>query len=164
MLGLQKDYDILHRIFRETISAKTGNFDEMHGFTVDLMYRCYANRGKGLQLNVMDYLLQEMSQAMFDRRVPPYAPYIQALINITWEKTIGTRITEDLKLTLHLEKSLRIKIKHLAPSYVPAPEGEDAPAGGAPGGGAPHDDTHASPDGSHDSRDVSMDLPRKNLS
>jgi hypothetical protein len=44
--GLQKDFDILHRIFRETISAKTGNFDEMHGFTVDLMYRSYTNRGK----------------------------------------------------------------------------------------------------------------------
>jgi hypothetical protein len=159
--GLQRDYDILHRIFRETISAKTGNFDEMHGVTVDLMFRSHANRGKGLKLNVMDYLLHEMSQAMFDRRVPPYAPYIQALINITWQKTVGTRITENLHLTTHMVKGLRIKAKHLAPPYAPAPEGEDDPVGGAYGGDGSPDSARASPDGAHDSHEVSMDLTRK---
>jgi hypothetical protein len=159
--GLQKDYGILHRVFRETISAKTGNFDEMHGFTVDLMFRSYANRGKGLKLDVMDYLLHEMSQAMFDRRVPPYAPYIQALINATWAKTVGTCITDDLHLTTHMVKGLRIKAKHLAPPFVPAPEGADDPEGGAHGGdGSPHS-ARVSPAGTHDSHEVSVDVPIK---
>jgi hypothetical protein len=158
--GLQKDYDILHRIFWETTSAKTGNFDEMHGFTVDLMFRSHANRGKGLKLDVMDYLLHEMSQAMFDRRVPPYAPYIQALINATWARTVGPHLTDSLLLTGHSVKALRIKAKHLAPPFAPAPEGEDDPAGGAHGGdGSPHS-AHASPAGSPEgSRDLSRKKP-----
>jgi hypothetical protein len=57
---LQRVYDIMLCVYRETISAKTGNFNEIHGFNVDLMFRTYENRGKGLKLNVMDFLRNEM--------------------------------------------------------------------------------------------------------
>jgi hypothetical protein len=66
---LQPVYGIMLRVYQETISAKTGNFDEIHGFNVDLMCETHRRRGKGEKLNVMDFLLHEMHQAMVERRV-----------------------------------------------------------------------------------------------
>jgi hypothetical protein len=118
---LQKDYDIMHRVYRETLAAKTGNFDEMHGFVVDLMFRSHANRGLGRKLNVMDYIFHEMKTSMVERKVPPYGPYIQALINKKWSETIATRLEEQMTATYHLGKELCMKKLHLE-----APQREQA--------------------------------------
>jgi hypothetical protein len=121
---LQRVYDIMLRVYRETISAKTGNFDEVHGFNVDLMYHTHMNRGKGMKLNVMDFLLNEMHQAMVERRVPPYGPYIQKLINTKWLALTSRRLEQEMNITVHEEKCLRLK-KHahpLVPGEQPIPE------------------------------------------
>ena len=41
-------WDILNRVFRDTVAAKVGNFDQIHGYQVDLMVNTYNNRGKGI--------------------------------------------------------------------------------------------------------------------
>jgi hypothetical protein len=95
------------------LAAKTGNFDEMHGFVVDLMFRSHENRGLGRKLNVMDYIFHEMKNAMIERKVPPYGPYIQALIMKKWQDVVGTRLEEQMHVTYHLSKELRMKKVHL---------------------------------------------------
>jgi hypothetical protein len=103
----------------------------MHGFVVDLMFRSHENMGSGRKLNVMDYMFNEMHQAMVERKVPPYGPYIQALINTKWRDVTGRRLEEDMKATIHPEKGLRVKKVHIQPAARgerPVPEGEgDAP-------------------------------------
>jgi hypothetical protein len=111
---LERVYDIMLRVYRETISAKTGNFDEIHGFNVDLMFLTHENRGKGQKLNVMDFLLNEMHQAMVERRVPPYGPYIQKLISHKWQAATRRRLEQEMTITIHQEKCLRVR-KHAKP-------------------------------------------------
>ena len=65
-------WDIMNRIFRDTVAAKVGNFDEIHGYQVDLMVNTYRNRGKGIQLDVMDYIWNEMTLVAILKRVPAY--------------------------------------------------------------------------------------------
>jgi hypothetical protein len=121
---LDRVYDIVLHVYCETISAKTGNFDEIHGFNVDLMFHIHENRGKGQKLNVMDFVRNEMHQAMVERRVPPYGPYIQKLISHKWQVTTGHRLEQEMTITIHQEKCLRVK-KHaepLVPGGQPHPE------------------------------------------
>ena len=49
-------WDIMNRVFRDTVAAKVGNFDQIHGYQVDLMVNTYVNKGKGIRLDVMDFL------------------------------------------------------------------------------------------------------------
>ena len=53
--GLYPTYDILHRIFRETLNPKVGNLDEIMGYLKDLLLAAHENRGKGKKLDVRDY-------------------------------------------------------------------------------------------------------------
>jgi hypothetical protein len=39
-------YDVMFQVYRETIAAKVGNFDEFPGFVIDLMLHTQENRGK----------------------------------------------------------------------------------------------------------------------
>ena len=53
-------YNILLRVFRETVAAKVGNIDQIHSYLVDLMVHTHRNRGKGIKLDVMDFMWHEM--------------------------------------------------------------------------------------------------------
>jgi hypothetical protein len=53
---LQPVYDIMLRIHRETITAKVGNFDEIHSFVIDLLVQTHLRRGKRMKMDVMDCL------------------------------------------------------------------------------------------------------------
>ncbi|KAK1630876.1 hypothetical protein QYE76_005191 [Lolium multiflorum] len=53
-------YDIMNRIYRSTINPKHTNHDEVHGFLVNLLARTHEMRGRGKQLDVMDYIWHEM--------------------------------------------------------------------------------------------------------
>jgi hypothetical protein len=58
--GLSKDllptYDIMLRIYHKTIACKVGNFDEIHGFLVDLMAKTHLMKGQNVKLDVMNFL------------------------------------------------------------------------------------------------------------
>ena len=44
---LCQTYEILHRIYRETITPRVGNWDEVHGYMIDLLKNSHVLRGKG---------------------------------------------------------------------------------------------------------------------
>ena len=110
--GLLPTYDILHRIFRETVAPRAGNVDEIHAFMVDIMMATYHHRDSGLPMDVMDVIWNEMVCATFQRRVPPFAPYIMALI--ISKCPVIARDLPSLRLATHRHKNLLIKT-HLKP-------------------------------------------------
>jgi hypothetical protein len=104
-------WDIMLRIYRETIGPKGGNFDELHSFEVDLMYNSLTKQGTGEKLDVMDYIYNEMWSCVMEKKLPTFAPYIMRLIEDTWTNTRGTLLmhTFPLRLTTHELKKLCIK-------------------------------------------------------
>jgi hypothetical protein len=84
--GLFPLYNILLRMFRENISPSRGNRDAIRAALVELMYlshRCFMSTdpNEDFKLDVMNYIFNEMHDAMVSKRTPPYAPYIMLLIN-----------------------------------------------------------------------------------
>ena len=73
-MDLLPTWDML-RIYRETINPKGGNFDEIHNFEVDLMYNSFIMQGKGMKLDVMDYIYNELWTFVMEKKLPPYAPF-----------------------------------------------------------------------------------------
>ncbi|KAK1664063.1 hypothetical protein QYE76_052222 [Lolium multiflorum] len=67
-------YDIMNCIYRSTINPKHTNHDEVHGFLVNLLVRTQEMRGRGKQLDVMDYIWHEMRDCAFLRKLPQYGP------------------------------------------------------------------------------------------
>ena len=64
-------YDIMLRIYRDVLNPKVGNFDQVHGFLVNMMVLTATKRGAGEKLGVMDYLWIEMHYAIVMRKTPP---------------------------------------------------------------------------------------------
>lgn len=86
--GLLTIYGQLLRFFRATICPSGGNNDAIRGTLVDLMYlsfRCARdeNEERNYTIDVMDFIFNEIRDAMVSRTTIPYAPYIQLLINNT---------------------------------------------------------------------------------
>jgi hypothetical protein len=86
--GLLTIYGQLLRFFRATISPSGGNNDAIRGTLVDLMYlsfRCARdeNEESNYTIDIMDFIFNEIHDAMVSRTTIPYAPYIQLLINNT---------------------------------------------------------------------------------
>jgi hypothetical protein len=52
--GLQPVYDIMLRIYRETVAVRVGNVDEIHSFVIDLMLQTHLQKGQGKKMDVMD--------------------------------------------------------------------------------------------------------------
>jgi hypothetical protein len=48
------------RIYRETVAVKVGNVDEIHSFVIDLMLQTHLRKGKGVKMDVMDCLWNQM--------------------------------------------------------------------------------------------------------
>lgn len=86
--GFLPPYEQLVRIFRENIAPSGGNNDAIRKSLVDLL--CLAHEvaqnddpDKDFTLDVMDFLFNEIYDAMVSRLTIPYAPYIMALIKHT---------------------------------------------------------------------------------
>ncbi|KAK1693196.1 hypothetical protein QYE76_009893 [Lolium multiflorum] len=85
-MGLLPIYSQVLRFFRATIAPSGGNNDALRGALVDLMHlslRCArdSNEDHDFSLDVMDFIFNEIHDAMVSRTTMPYAPYIQLLIN-----------------------------------------------------------------------------------
>jgi len=89
--GLLPTYDILLRMFRHSIAPSGGNNDEIRGGLVNLMV--YAHEvlmeddpePNSFPIDVMDFIFNEMYDAVMGRKVPPYAPYIMRLIKAKFQ-------------------------------------------------------------------------------
>ncbi|KAK1680865.1 hypothetical protein QYE76_041713 [Lolium multiflorum] len=107
-------YDIMNRIYRNTINLKNTNQDEVHVFLVNLLVLTQENKGSGKQLDVMDYIWHELRDCAFLRKLPQYATYIMRLICLKWDQAHrGDLLTQYKgvvsKLTARLKKSFCFK-------------------------------------------------------
>ncbi|KAK1682939.1 hypothetical protein QYE76_043787 [Lolium multiflorum] len=119
-------YDIMNRIYRSTINPKHTNHDEVHGFLVNLLVRTHEMRGRGKQLDVMDYIWHEMRDCAFLRKLPQYAPYIMRLICLKWEQEgRGNLLEQCHPITIHKEKSPLVKNHDLPRFGKGAPKDKD---------------------------------------
>ncbi|KAK1607937.1 hypothetical protein QYE76_031610 [Lolium multiflorum] len=120
--GLLPIYSQLLRFFRATIAPSGGNNDAIRGALVDLMHLIFkcardANEELDFTLDIMDFIFNEIHDAMVSRTTMPYAPYIQLLINNT------ANLTEDLgsfpKENHYVKKAYKKKpVPHAAPAPV----------------------------------------------
>ncbi|KAK1698820.1 hypothetical protein QYE76_015517, partial [Lolium multiflorum] len=122
-------WDIMLRVYRETIGPKGGNLDELHLYEVDLMANSFAKKGTGEKLDVMDYIYHEMWSCVMEKKLPAFAPYIMKLIEDTWMETCQARLVQSIPLTLtsHEVKSLRAK-RHNSPLEDVNPMDEKPPS------------------------------------
>ncbi|KAK1697716.1 hypothetical protein QYE76_014413 [Lolium multiflorum] len=109
-------WDIMLRVYRETIGPKGGNLDELHLYEVDLMANSFAKRGTGERLDVMDYIYHEMWSCVMEKKLPAFAPYIMKLIEDTWVDSYESTLIHSipLSITSHEVKVLRTK-RHNSP-------------------------------------------------
>ncbi|KAK1663920.1 hypothetical protein QYE76_052079 [Lolium multiflorum] len=84
--GLLPIYSQVLRFLRATIAPSGGNNDALRGALVDLMHLSFKcarddNEDQDFSLDVMDFIFNEIHDAVVSRTTMPYAPYIQFLIN-----------------------------------------------------------------------------------
>lgn len=89
--GLLPLYAQLVRLFRENIAPSGGNNDAIRSSLVDLLYlahECAENEDpeQPFGVDVMDFIFNEIYDAMISRGSLPYAPYIMMLIKDTVEE------------------------------------------------------------------------------
>jgi len=83
--GLHTLYNLLLRLFRETIAPRAGNLDEIRQGTINLLLRSHMLFQKGPNymcegIDVMDFIFQEMWICLLNKKTLVYAPYVMALI------------------------------------------------------------------------------------
>jgi hypothetical protein len=87
-------YDLLVRMFRENIDPSGGNNDAIRDVLIELLghaHDCYScpDDTVNFKIDVMDFIYNEMYNAMIGRNTVPYAPYIMLLIKDTLRGTPG---------------------------------------------------------------------------
>ncbi|KAK1620115.1 hypothetical protein QYE76_025632 [Lolium multiflorum] len=134
--GLQPVYDIMLRIYRETVAVKVGNVDEIHSFVIDLMLQTHLRKGKGVKMDVMDCLWNQIFLRMVEKRSPAFGPFIMKLISEVWRQKFDGAILEPFStLTVHKRKNLLIKDHEL----IASTSASAAPSASAPPSAGPAD-------------------------
>jgi hypothetical protein len=107
-------YDIMRRIYFETLCPKSGNYDQIHAYNIDLLVETHWRRNNNEKLDVMHYLYEETWSAILLKCSAIYAPYFQRLINRKWHHLTGTRLEDFWQPTQHKAKSIHV-LKHKLP-------------------------------------------------
>ena len=109
---LQRNWDIMSRIYLNTIAPKGGNFDQIHAWSIDLMLQTYLRSETEEPLDVMAYIRKEMWLAIVERHCAPYAPYVQRLINTVFHRTTQHRLDHEMGELFLIHEPLSLRIKH----------------------------------------------------
>ena len=108
--GLFPTWDIMHRIYRETINPKVGNIDEIHAYLKNLLLLTKDMQGKGKQLDVMDYIWNELWHVISKRKNIAFAPLIMRIIVWKWLENNSIEDLGDTEQWIpHKSKKLLIK-------------------------------------------------------
>jgi hypothetical protein len=105
--GFKTRYNILLRLFRETIAPSAGNLDAIRGGLVNLLAYSHEVFVSGVEaevepIDVMDFIHKEMYDTMITKKkTPMYAPYVMVLL-------IAQHIAHPL-LTTHLTSHKYVK-------------------------------------------------------
>ena len=113
---LQWTWHIMHRVYRNTVMPRVGNFDQIHGCLIDLMVTSFDMVGKGKQLDVMHILWNEIHEVIMKRTMPIFGSLIMKLIIHAWglKKYPIELLDYDIPFTEHSVKDLN-RNKHLKP-------------------------------------------------
>jgi hypothetical protein len=114
--GLLPLYDLLVRIFRENIAPSGGNNDAIRSSLVDLLIYAHGcaqstDPGRDFTLDVMDFIFNEMFDAMVSKGSLPYAPFIMRLIKDTFKE-------QDFSAQCVPHKVKRLYVKQSKPAPV----------------------------------------------
>ena len=114
--GLYPTWDIMHRIYRETINPKVGNFDEIHGYLKNLMVLTMQMKGQGKKLDVMDFIWHELWHVISKKKNISFAPLIMRIVVWKWlEHNDIDDLGDTEKWAPHKSKRLLIKPHKLKP-------------------------------------------------
>jgi hypothetical protein len=115
--GLLPLYAQLVLLFRDNIAPSGGNNDAVRTSLVNLLH--FASRaahdrrvGQHFNLDVMDFIFNEMFDAMVSGHSIPYAPYIMLLL----KNTLGDEYFSDADCIDHKKKKPYVKKRTPAPS------------------------------------------------
>jgi hypothetical protein len=116
--GLLPLYDLLVRIFRENIAPSGDNNDAIRSSLVDLLIFAHGcaqstDPNADFSLDVMDFIFNEMFDAMVSKGSLPYAPFIMRLIKDTCKDHDFSE-----KCVSHKVKRLYVKQSKPAPAPV----------------------------------------------
>jgi hypothetical protein len=116
----------MHQIYREVLNPKLGNIDQIYGFMIDLLVLTHQNQGSGLQLDVMDFIWNEIQWGLCHKKRPPFAPFVMHLICFPWAAEFESDILTfpGIEIVSHPMKIMRKK-QHEEPK-----DGLGASAGG----------------------------------
>ena len=113
---LSQPFEILHRVYRETLMPRVGNWDEVHGFMFDLLKNSKEKQGTGEKLDVMVIIYNELWLTVIDKRAPIYGPFLMKLIRKKYFALTNDDIMKaGLPIVKHPTKEPRVK-KHTPPS------------------------------------------------
>jgi hypothetical protein len=108
--GLFPTWDIMHRIYRETINPKVGNIDEIHGYLKNLMLLTREMQGKGKKLDVMDFIWHELWEVIIKKKNIAFAPLIMRIIIWKWvEENDVAELGDAEEWIPHKSKRLLVK-------------------------------------------------------
>ena len=115
---LPKHLDIMHRIFRNTLFPRSGNFDEVHGVLAEMLLLCEeAMSVESAQLDIADVMFTELWNCIINRKVPIYGPYLFAYICHKWQHAYPDEVLyAQSDYIVHDPIKLRIKDKWTNPS------------------------------------------------
>ncbi|MEO7173450.1 hypothetical protein, partial [Flavobacterium sp.] len=124
MPGLLPPYDSLARIFRENICPSGGNNDNIvnplaHLLMLAKEFLDNEDPEREFQVDVMDFIYNEMYDAMVCGYTIPYAPYIMLLIKDTLKEDLA-----DLELEEHSFKKIYVKKSVARAPATSASQGE----------------------------------------
>ena len=120
---LKPVYDILMRIFREVLNPKVGCQHIFFGFLQNLLLLTHQHRGTGLQLDVMDYIWNELWNGILSRKAPVYAPYLMRFICMHWNDLGHGQLIGVVQTFPHKARELKIKT-HTPPARLAADKGK----------------------------------------
>ena len=101
------------RLLRDNLHPSGGNNDAIRTSLVELLLlakKCAENKkpGKDYRIDVMDYIYEEMHEAMTNRGTLPYAPYIMILIK---ERLEPDDLSNDCTEIHKVKKPYKLKSK-----------------------------------------------------
>jgi hypothetical protein len=77
--GMYYSYQVLAKIFHETLISKSGDSSDCRAYHLNLMY--YFRPKKIRRIDGCDFLYNELRRSIHNRMTPNFAQYIQQLIN-----------------------------------------------------------------------------------
>ncbi|KAI5016196.1 hypothetical protein ZWY2020_006047 [Hordeum vulgare] len=108
----------MHRIFRNTLLPRSGNFDEVHGYLSEMLLLCEeAMSQESAQLDISDVMFTELWNCIINRKVPIYGPYLFAYISHKWQQAFPDELLyAQSDCIVHDPIRLRVKDKWANPS------------------------------------------------